>query len=69
MRGRELKRNDIDKCRELRRKQTDAQKKLWEILRNRQLDRVKFKRQFPVGGYILDFYSPEYRLGIEADGG
>jgi adenine-specific DNA-methyltransferase len=38
-------------------------------LRNRQLDRVKFKRQFPVGGYILDFYSPEYRLGIEADGG
>jgi very-short-patch-repair endonuclease len=69
VRGRELKRNDIDKCRELRRKQTDAQKKLWEILRNRQLDRVKFKRQFPVGGYILDFYSPEYRLGIEADGG
>ncbi len=30
---------------------------------------MKFKRQFPVGSYILDFYSPEYRLGIEADGG
>jgi very-short-patch-repair endonuclease len=30
---------------------------------------VKFRRQFPVGRYILDFYSPEYNLGIEADGG
>jgi very-short-patch-repair endonuclease len=30
---------------------------------------VKFRRQFPVGRYILDFYSPEYKLGIEADGG
>jgi very-short-patch-repair endonuclease len=67
--GRELRRINIDKCRELRKKQTDAEKKLWEILRNRQLARVKFKRQFPVGSYILDFYSPEYRLGIEADGG
>lgn len=64
-----MKRNNIDKCRELRKKQTDAEKKLWEIFRNRQLARVKFKRQFSVGSYILDFYSPEYRLGIEADGG
>jgi adenine-specific DNA-methyltransferase len=31
--------------------------------------RVKFRRQFSVGGYILDFYSPEYKLCIEADGG
>jgi very-short-patch-repair endonuclease len=38
-------------------------------LRNRQLAGVKFRRQFSVGRYILDFYSPEYRLGIEADGG
>jgi adenine-specific DNA-methyltransferase len=30
---------------------------------------IKFRRQFAVGRYILDFYSPEYRLGIEADGG
>jgi very-short-patch-repair endonuclease len=37
-------------------------------LRNRQLAGVKFRRQFSVGRYILDFYSPEHRLGIEADG-
>jgi very-short-patch-repair endonuclease len=30
---------------------------------------VKFRRQFSVGKYILDFYSPEYKFGIEADGG
>ena len=30
---------------------------------------VKFRRQFPVGRFILDFYSPEYKLAIEADGG
>jgi len=38
-------------------------------LRNRQLVGVKFRRQFPIGNYILDFYSPKYGLGIEADGG
>jgi len=37
-------------------------------LRDRQLSGVKFRRQYPIGNYILDFYSPEYRLGIEADG-
>jgi very-short-patch-repair endonuclease len=30
---------------------------------------IKFRRQFPEGGYVLDFYSPEYKLAIEADGG
>ncbi len=39
------------------------------MLRNRQLAKVKFRRQFPIDKYILDFYSPEYKLGIEADGG
>lgn len=38
-------------------------------MRNRQLSGVKFRRQYPIGKYILDFYAPEYRLGIEADGG
>jgi very-short-patch-repair endonuclease len=64
-----MKRNDVDKSRKLRRNQTDAEKKLWALLRNRQLEGVKFRRQFPLGGYIVDFYAPEYRLGIEADGG
>ncbi|MGB9716665.1 MAG: endonuclease domain-containing protein [Thermodesulfovibrionales bacterium] len=43
--------------------------RLWTLLRNRQLDGVEFRRQFSIGRYILDFYSPEYGLGIEADGG
>lgn len=64
-----MKRKNIDKCRVLRKNQTDAERKLWSLLRNRQLTEVKFRRQFPIGRYILDFYSPEFKLGIEADGG
>ncbi len=64
-----MKRRNIDKCRDLRKNQTDAEQKLWSLLRNRQLAGVKFRRQFSVGSYILDFYCPEYGIGIEADGG
>lgn len=64
-----MKRNNVERCRNLRKNQTDAENKLWAILRNRQLAGVKFRRQFSAGRYILDFYSPEYKLGIEADGG
>lgn len=64
-----MKRSNIGRCRNLRKNQTAAEKKFWTILRNRQLTGVKFRRQFSIGRYILDFYSPEYRLGIEADGG
>ena len=64
-----MKRINIERSRNLRKNQTDAEKKLWTLLRNRQLNGVKFRRQFPVGGYILDFYCPDYRLAIEADGG
>ena len=59
----------VNRCRELRRNQTDAERSLWAILRNRQLSGVKFRRQFAIDKYILDFYSPKYKLGIEADGG
>jgi very-short-patch-repair endonuclease len=64
-----MRRNNIEKCRSLRINQTDAEKKLWMILRNRHLAGMKFRRQFPVGRYILDFYAPQYKLGVEADGG
>ena len=64
-----MDRNNIQNCRKLRKEQTDAERKLWLILRNRQLSGVKFRRQFSVGRYVLDFYSPEYKLGIEIDGG
>ncbi len=64
-----MKRNNIEKCRNFRKNQTDTEKKLWAVLRNRQMAGTKFRRQFSIGRYILDFYSPKYRLGIEADGG
>ena len=69
VRGSKIKRKNIETCRKLRRDQTEAEKKLWSILRNRQVQGVKFRRQFSIGHYVLDFYAPEYELGIEADGG
>lgn len=64
-----MKRPNIDKSRQLRKNKTDAERKLWSLLRNRQVADAKFRRQFPFSGYILDYYSPEYKLAIEADGG
>ena len=55
--------------RSLRRDSTDAEKKLWRKLRARQLAGAKFRRQHPLGPYILDFYCAEARLAIELDGG
>ncbi len=52
----------------LRKRQTDAERKLWSKLRDRQLDGWKFKRQFPFGPYILDFYCFDANLVIELDG-
>jgi len=53
----------------LRRRPTDAEKKLWQRLRNRQILGAKFRRQQPFGPYILDFYCAESKLAIELDGG
>ena len=55
--------------RELRRNQTDAEKALWAHLRNKQFYGLKFFRQYSIGPYILDFYCPAVRLGVELDGG
>ncbi len=53
----------------LRRHPTDAEKKLWYHLRNRQISGAKFRRQQPFGPYILDFYCAASQLAIELDGG
>ena len=42
---------------------------LWSRLKNRQLLKYKFRRQYSVGPFILDFYCPELKLAIEIDGG
>src|SRR3989442_7941169 len=53
----------------LRRDETDAERRLWMRLRDRQLNGLKFRRQQPIGRYIVDFFCAEYRLVIELDGG
>src|SRR5437763_15131880 len=55
--------------RQLRRQQTDAERVLWQRLRDRQLAGHKFRRQHEFGGFILDFYCPSAKLAIEVDGG
>jgi very-short-patch-repair endonuclease len=55
--------------RKLRREQTDAERKLWSLLRSRQLEAYKFRRQHTIGPYIADFCCLERRLVIELDGG
>jgi very-short-patch-repair endonuclease len=55
-------------AREMRRSPTDAEQLLWEELRGKKLDKLKFRRQQPMQGYILDFYCEEIRLGVEVDG-
>lgn len=52
----------------LRRNQTDAERKLWQRLRNRQLMGVKFRRQMPIRGYVVDFAAVEIKLIVELDG-
>jgi len=48
---------------------TEAEKKLWLHLRQRQLNGYKFRRQYPIGSYIADFACIESKLVIELDGG
>lgn len=55
--------------RRLRKNTTDAERRLSNILRSRQMAGLKFTRQYSVGPYILDFYCSERRLAIEVDGG
>ena len=54
--------------RNLRKNQTDAEKKIWSKLRKKQIQDLKFYRQFGIGKYIVDFYCPEKKLTIEIDG-
>ena len=56
-------------ARKLRQEQTNAEQLLWRVLRNRQFGGLKFRRQYPVAPYVLDFYCHEARLAIEVDGG
>ncbi len=56
-------------ARQIRRNPTHAEKILWKLLRNRNLNQWKFRRQHPIAElYILDFYCAETGVAIEVDG-
>jgi very-short-patch-repair endonuclease len=55
--------------RDLRRRTTDAERHLWQHLRNRQLAGFKFRRQRPIGRHVADFVCVERHLIVELDGG
>ncbi len=64
----ELKEKMIEVARHFRKEPTRSEALLWEALRNRQLDGKKFRRQQPIGAFVLDFFCAEARLAVEVDG-
>jgi len=63
--GKEL----VNSARNLRKSSTDAERYLWRYLRRDQLEGFKFRRQQPIGRYIVDFVNFKRRIVIEVDGG
>lgn len=64
-----MKRPNIPHARTLRHDQTDAERAIWRQLRNRHLLGLKFRRQHPIGRFIVDFVCVEQMLVVELDGG
>lgn len=58
----------VAKARTLRRKLTLPEVIIWSALRGRRLDGIRFRRQHPIGPYILDFYCEDAQLAVEVDG-
>jgi len=64
----EIRRKMIEIAREFRKEPTTGEKILWNALRGKKLDGIKFRRQQPVGYFVVDFYSSAYQLVVEVDG-
>ncbi len=58
----------VNRARDLRKNDTEAERRLWEAIRNRRLGGFKFVRQLPVGPYVADFACRERKLIVEVDG-
>ena len=58
-----------DRARQLGRSMTAAERRLWRRLRARGMSSVEFRRQHPVGPYVVDFCCPERMVVVEIDGG
>ena len=65
----ELERKMQQVARELRRNPTEAEDRLWQAIRKRQVLGKKFRRQMPIGAFVVDFYCSSERLALEVDGG
>jgi very-short-patch-repair endonuclease len=61
-------RQALQRARQLRRTMTKPERALWQLLRDRRLAQLKFRRQQPVGNYIVDFFCEAVGLIIELDG-
>lgn len=58
----------IEIARQFRKEPTKSEAILWQALRGKKLDGIKFRRQQPIGNFIVDFYNSAYRLVVEVDG-
>ncbi len=68
MKNRHYTRKALNYAADLRKNQTNAENILWFNIRNRKLNNIKFKRQVPIGKYIVDFANMQKKLVIELDG-
>ena len=59
----------LQQSRQLRRNMTPAERRLWTVLRRKQLAGFRFRRQAPIGPFVADFFCPKARLIVEVDGG
>lgn len=64
----EIQRKMIELAREFRKEPTQSEDILWQALRGKKLDGIKFRRQQPIGYFVVDFYNSVYRLVVEVDG-
>jgi len=64
-----IKSNLTQLAKNLQTNQTDAEKLLWKHLKSKQLANTKFRRQQPIGNYIIDFVSFDEKLIVELDSG
>lgn len=63
-----LRRKMVEVARQFRKEPTKSEELLWQALRGKKLDGLKFRRQQPIGSFVVDFYNSNYRLVIEIDG-
>jgi very-short-patch-repair endonuclease len=61
-------RRTVANARRRRKEMSLPEVKLWQAIRGGQIDRLKFRRQHPIGPFVLDFFCPARRLAVEVDG-